>query len=256
MMNERLLRPEALIDINTLSDLDYISQDGGRVRIGALTRHYELETSGELLRSCPIIPYAARHIGNRAIRSRGTVGGSLAHADPDTELPVVALLLDAKLHLQSAEGTRVARAGEFFLGPHKTVLKPNEVLTALDLDALSQEEGWAFREFARAGAYGWAVVIVAVVLRLDSSARVTRLRIALGGVGPTPVVAEEAVEPLLGSKPGAKWEEAVIYEVASRLRPTDDIHASSRYKLDLVRSLLPEALTEARNRCQSNEGER
>lgn len=255
MMNERSIRPEVLIDINALSDLDYVLQDRDRVRIGALVRHYELESCEELLHACPLIPYAASHVGNRTIRSRGTVGGSLAHADPAAELPVVALLLHAKMHLRSAGGERVVGAEEFFLGPHKTALKPDEALTTLDLDVLSQEEGWGFREFARAGAYGWAVIIVAAVVKLDSSGRVTRVRIALGGVGPTPVVAEEFLEPLLGSEPGAKWREALAEEVASHLRPIDDIHASSRYRLNLVRALLPEAITEALHRCQSDKGE-
>lgn len=244
MMNMRLARPACLIDINLIGELSYIRLNGDRLEIGALTRQTELEQSDLLRRHCPILPYAVRKIGHYAIRQRGTLGGSLAHADPSAELPVMAVLLDATLHVVSAEAERTVPADQFFITIYTTDLLPNELIKAVDFPVLGPDEGWSYRDFARR-AGDFAIVSAGCVLKLDESGRIGRLRMAIGGVDAVPYLVRDEADVLAGREP----DEALIAEltdhVIAQLQPGSDIHASAEYRIDLLRVLIPEAVKEA-----------
>src|SRR5262245_41642639 len=145
MLNFRLLRPAILVDINRIPDLAYVREDARAIRIGALTRHHQLETSPVIARHLPVLSEAMKHVAHLAIRNRGTIGGSLAHADPAAELPMMAVLLDAELRVASAAGERVVKARDFFLDA-LTVDLADEIVTEITLPKLAPNTGWGFEE--------------------------------------------------------------------------------------------------------------
>jgi aerobic carbon-monoxide dehydrogenase medium subunit len=222
LLNFRLSHPEALVDINRLADLAYVRADDGGVAIGALTRQHAVEQSELIGARLPIVAEACHLIGHLPIRHRGTIGGNLAHADPASELPAVAVALEAQLALASVEGTRTLTADRFFVGPLTTALRTGEMLTEVRIPGLPARTGGAFVEMARrAGDY--ALVGVAVLITLDGSGRCQRVRIALGGVGPTPIRARAAEEALAGQAPtGAALDEAATRAAATN--PPSDLH--------------------------------
>src|SRR5215813_1665703 len=196
MLNFRLVRPSILIDINRVRDLGYVDATGDVVRVGALTRHHSLETSPVIRAHLPIVTAAMQHVAHLAIRNRGTIGGSLSHADPAAELPMMAVLLDAKIGIRSLHGRRVADAGRFFTGSLTTDLEEDEIVTDVEFQHLSPAAGWAFEEVARrAGDFALAAVGVTMSAREGTADRV---RIGLMGVGDTPVRAPEAEGLLAG----------------------------------------------------------
>src|ERR1051326_731164 len=149
MLNFRLLRPSMLVDINRIHDLAFIEKGADAIVIGALTRHHRLETSPVIARHLPVLAEAMRHVAHLAIRNRGTIGGSLSHADPAAELPMLALLLDATVHVISPNGERTIAARDFFLGPLTVDLSPDEMVTRIALPNLPPTTGWGFTEVAR-----------------------------------------------------------------------------------------------------------
>src|SRR5215467_5158030 len=144
MLNFRLVRPSILIDINRIRDLGYVDATGDVVRIGALTRHHALETSPVIKAHLPVMTAAMQHVAHLAVRNRGTIGGSLSHADPAAELPMMAVLLDARIGVRSARGRRVAEAGRFFAGSLATDLEEDEIVTEVEFPRLPPDTGWAF----------------------------------------------------------------------------------------------------------------
>src|SRR5215510_9376206 len=146
MLNFRLLRPSVLVDINRIPDLAFIEEEAGAIVVGALTRHHRLETSPVIARHLPVVAEAMRHVAHLAIRNRGTIGGSLSHADPAAELPMLALLLDATLHAVSSGGARTIPARDFFLGQLTVDLAPDEMVTRIVLPKLPPATGWGFVE--------------------------------------------------------------------------------------------------------------
>ena len=196
MLNFRLLKPQILVDINRIPDLDYIAEHNGGVRIGALTRHYALETSPVIAARFPVISEAMRHVAHLAIRNRGTLGGSLSHADPAAELALMAILLDARLTAASASGARIIEAKDFFVGALSNALEESEILREVEFPGLPLFTGWGFEEFAqRLGDF--AVAAAAATLTM-SGGRCTRCRIAVIG-GETVVRAANAEALLTGS---------------------------------------------------------
>lgn len=186
MLNFRLSQPERLVDLNLIAELDYLRCADGSLRIGALTRQATLERSERVRRGWPLLGQAVRLVGHRAIRSRGTVGGSVAHADPAAELPVALAALDARLHLRSVGRARTIAASEFFLGPLTTALEPDELLCEIEVPPMAPSAKTAFAEHARTHG-DFAVAGAAVVV-----ARGEHAAIALLGAGPTPVRATAA----------------------------------------------------------------
>ena len=243
MMNFRLVNPAVLVDIRRIASPDAIEEADGQVRIGALTRHRALETSSLIRDRFPVLAAAMTHVAHLAIRNRGTIGGSLCHADPAAELPAMAVLLDARIHVARCGGERIVEAGAFFEGALWTALEDGEIVTQIDLPLLPPGTGWGFHEFARRhGDFGLAG---AAVTATGSAGRATEVRIALLGVGETPVRAP-AAEALLtdsGFEPDAVV--AAIEAVRDGIDPDDDLHASADYRRHLAGVLAERALGDA-----------
>jgi CO/xanthine dehydrogenase FAD-binding subunit len=185
IMNFRLARPATLVDVNRIAELAHLRKRDGVLHIGALTRHATLERSELVARGWPLLRQAVRHVGHPPIRTRGTVGGSCAHADPTAELPVALTALDARFHLRSSAGTRTLAAGEFFVSHLTTALRDDELLVEIEVPPLPPGAHTAFAEYARTHG-DWAIAGTAVVVTPGSAA------IALLGAAPTPLRAVEA----------------------------------------------------------------
>lgn len=249
MLNFRLLRPAILVDINRIPELAFIEDAGEIVKIGALTRHYQLETSPVIAKHFPVVSCAMTHVAHLAIRNRGTIGGSLSHADPAAELPMMVMLLGAKLHTVSGRGRRAIEAHDFFRDALTVDLAEDELLTEIHVPKLLPHTGWGFEEVARrAGDFALAAVAATVTL---SGGAMKEARIALTGVGPTPVRASEAEALLVGQKPEAKLMGRAIEAVRAAIRPETDLHASSDYRRQLAGALAKRALAAALKRAST-----
>jgi carbon-monoxide dehydrogenase medium subunit len=250
MLNFRLIRPTVLVDINGIADLAYIEEAGSDIRVGALTRHYQLETSATIARHFPVLSCAMTHVAHLAIRNRGTIGGSLSHADPAAELPMLALLLDASLHIASASGTRTIAARDFFLDALTVDLASTDILTEIVLPKLPPRTGWGFGEVARRHG-DFALVAVAATLTVSDDA-IGQARIALTGVGPTPLRAAAAEALLCGHALEASLTGRAIDAVRAGIAPETDLHASSDYRRHLAGALAGRALAAAWRRAQAS----
>ena len=251
MLNMRLARPERLIDINRVNELSGIAKRDGRLRIGALVRHDALAKSEIIRRACPMLAHAAETIGHYAIRKRGTIGGSLAHADPAAQLSLSALALDAEMEIHSARGIRMVLARDFFLSIFTTILDPDELLVAIHVPISPPQEGWGFRLFNRR-AGDFAIVSVAATLAPGADGAVAGLRLAIGGIGPVPVRAEQLVAGDLAkslSKPLSKdWPARVGAVVADTIEIEDNERIPVAFRKELVAALTREALDQALGR--------
>jgi CO/xanthine dehydrogenase FAD-binding subunit len=246
MLNFRLLKPQILVDINRIPDLDYIAEHNGGVRIGALTRHYALETSPVIAARFPVISEAMRHVAHLAIRNRGTLGGSLSHADPAAELAVMAILLDARLTAESASGARIIEAKDFFVGALSNALEESEILREVEFPGLPLFTGWGFEEFAqRLGDF--AVAAAATTLTM-SGGRCTQCRIAVIG-GETVVRAANAEALLTGSSLDDKTITAAAKAAVQATPMNSDLRASSDLRAHLVEALTRRALEAAKQRA-------
>jgi carbon-monoxide dehydrogenase medium subunit len=233
LMKLRLAMPEVLIDLGPVPDLSYVREDDGYIAIGALTRHHDLEHSGVLARSVPLLAHAAGQVGDPQVRHRGTIGGSLAHSDPASDLPATVLALGATLVVRGPSGSREIAAGDFFQGLFETALEPDELLTEIRVPVPAPgAAGWSFQKFTKR-AIDWAIVGVAV----QGSA------VALVNMAGTPVRAA-GVERALAA--GATPAEAAAH-AAEGTSPGDDINASPAYREHLARVLVERALVEAQS---------
>jgi carbon-monoxide dehydrogenase medium subunit len=247
MLKLRLARPSALVDINRVDALAYLRVHDGHLAIGATARLHELEAA--IVRdACPILAAAAHYIGHAAIRTRGTVCGSLAHADPAAELPLVACCLDAELEATSIRGTRMVAADDFFASFLGTTLETDELLTGVRFPVLGPQTGWAFAELTkRAGDF--AIVSVAVVLERDFAGAVRRPRIALGAVSDRPLRRAHA-ERALDRQPGTADNFRAAAEMATAdLEPPSDVHGSGPFRRHIARVLVDRALHDAWRRA-------
>ena len=232
LMKLRLAMPEVLIDLGPLRELSYVRDEGEHIAIGALTRHHDIEHSALAARELPLLACAAGHVGDPQVRHRGTIGGSLAHADPASDLPAAVLALDATLVATGLSGAREIAAGDFFLGLFETALAPGELLTEIRVPKPAAA-GWSFQKFTKR-AIDWAIVGVAV--QGDS--------VGLVSMASTPVRAV-AVEQALAA--GAPAAEAASH-AADGTSPPADINASRAYREHLARVLVGRALAESRAR--------
>jgi CO/xanthine dehydrogenase FAD-binding subunit len=248
MLNFRLLRPSLLVDINRVPDLAFIEEEADAIVVGALTRHHRLETSPVIARHLPVLTEAMRHVAHLAIRNRGTIGGSLSHADPAAELPMLALLLNATLHVVSSNGQRVVPAQGFFLGPLTVDLAPDEMVARIVLPKLPPATGWGFREVARRSG-DFALAAVAVTLILNDGA-ISEARIALAGVDETAKRAHEAETLLAGHALTPDLIDAAVAAVRAEVNPPTDLHASADYRRHLVGVLVGRALKDAWRRAR------
>ena len=248
LMNFRLVRPQHLVDLNGLTELSGIRQDNGHLVIGAMTRQREVERSALVGERCPLLAEAMPLIGHVQIRNRGTVGGSLVHADPAAELPAVVAALGGTLVARSATGQRVLTPETFFVSYLTCALTPAELLVEIRLPVTPPRTGTAFMEVSRRHG-DFALVGVAATLTLDEAGVCTAATLALTGVGPTPVVAGEAVRTLVGATPSPKALEDVGAKVAASITPDGDLHASSEYRKHLAGVLTRRTLARAAERA-------
>lgn len=244
LMNLRLAAPEVLVDIGRLRELAFVSEHDGGVSIGALTRHRDLETT-TFSPSFGVIADVAARIGHLPIRTLGTFGGSVAHADPAGDLPMVVRALDADIVVRSSRGERVIPSSSFFAMPFVTVLDDDELLVEARFPAPPPGKvGSAFsKSVRRAGDF--AIVSVLVRLVLDGAGTITDARIGLGGVGGTPIRAQDAERCLSGTSGTQEALEEAAEAAARDAHPPSDVHASSEFRLHLVRTLLPVVVRKA-----------
>jgi carbon-monoxide dehydrogenase medium subunit len=238
LMNFRLAKPGYLVDLRNVAGLSGIRRDGDVLVIGAMTKMAEVERSPEVAVAAPLVTEAVGLVAHAPVRTSGTVGGSLAHADPAAELPAVALALDADLVAAGPGGTRVIPAAEFFTGPYSTALAADEILTEIRLPVWPG--GHAFTEFSRVHA-NFAVVAVAALVELDGDGdgdRIRRAALALAGVAPTPVRATAAERALAGAPADAATIRAAADAAATGLSPAGDLHASPETRRGLARTYL------------------
>ena len=251
LLSFRLVRPAYLVDLNDVAGLAGIRADDGHLAIGAMTRQRAVETSALVRERCPLLAEAMPQIGHVQIRNRGTIGGSLAHADPASELPAVVAALGGELVLRSVRGARVLRPEQFFVAYLTTAAAPDELLVEVRVPVAPPRTGSAFLEVSRRHG-DFALVGVAATVTLDEAGVCTAAAVALTGVGPTPVLARDAAQALVGERPAPVAFEAAGRHVAERVQPDSDLHASSDYRRQLASVLTGRALGRAAERAATD----
>lgn len=248
LLNFRLSRPAALVDMNRIADLAYIHQEDSQLRIGAMTRHRAIEFSAPVREQLPLLHEGTTLVGHLPIRTRGTIGGSLAHADPAAEHPAVVTAMEAELVVRGPEGERVLNPEEFFLTYLTTALAPEEILVEIRLPTAPPTSGWAFEEFTRRHG-DFAIVGIAALLDTDGE-HCQVVRLAAAGAGPVPIRLRAAEEILEQGGLSEENMEAAATRAAELVEPESDIHASTEYRRHLTRVLTRRALRRAVARSQ------
>ncbi|MEN3349328.1 MAG: aerobic carbon-monoxide dehydrogenase medium subunit [Bradyrhizobium sp.] len=242
LLNFRMARPGVLVDLNGIAGLSYIEDRGDRIAIGALTRHRELEHSPLIASKLPVMSAAMRHVAHLAIRNRGTIGGSLSHADPAAELPMLATFYEAEISVQGPSGRRTIAPGDFFVDALTNCLEPEEIVVEVEFPVLKQD-GWAFEEVARR--FGdFALASIAVSVR-RGPACVEAARVAVMGVADTPRRLREAEDELVAMELDDTTPDRFAEIVMSLVSPNDDLHASADYRKHLLTQLAKRALRTA-----------
>lgn len=245
-MNFRLARPTALIDLNRIEELSGLSAQGGSVTVGATARQWDVEQSDVVRELCPLLPAALRWVGHTATRARGTLGGSVAHADPAAEVPTVAVALGAEMTVAGANGAteRVIPAADFFVDHYTTAMRPGELLTSVRFPSTSAHVAWDFTEFAfRAGDF--ALASVAVLLDVAEGDAVNSATIVLGGVASTPLRAANAETELIGRAPVTETWKAAAQAAAAEIDPLEEPDVPAGYRRQIVATLVEDALGNA-----------
>ena len=249
MMKLRLAQPKVLIDIGNIAALRGIHADNGTIRIGALTTHYQVESSDAVKKAAPVITEAEHELADIQVRNRGTVGGNLAHADPASDLPAVMLALGAELHAVGPKGERTITADNFFVDVLTTALQPNEVLTEVRVPALKAGQGSAYVKHPHPASH-YAVVGVAAVVTRDASGNCTECRIGITGAGPKAVRAKAAEAALVGKALTADNIAAAAAHAADGMDFLSDSYASETYRKHLVQVYTKRALSTAAERAK------
>lgn len=244
IMNFRLGRPEVLIDINGLKELEYIREEGDELAIGALTRERDVEISPLVRQKCPLLAEAISHIGHLTIRNRGTIGGSAVHADPSAEIPATLCALNGSLKAAGPDGEATFQPEEFFVTYLTTALEPSQMLVEVRVPVLPKSAGWSFQELSRRSG-DFAIVDVATILFMNPDGTCEEARIAVGGVAPTPVRASQAEAALAGQEVTDKWIQEAAALAMEATDPESDYHASADYRRDMTRVLVQRSLAEA-----------
>jgi carbon-monoxide dehydrogenase medium subunit len=247
VLNFRLARPAVLVDLNRIDALAGIEADDAGLRIGAMTRQRSAERDALVRRHAPLIAEALPHVAHPQIRNRGTIGGSIAHADPAAELPALALALEATLRLRSAASERTVAARDFFTGLFATALASDELLVEVAVPPLPPRSGCAFEEVARRHG-DYALLAVAALVALDDAGRCVDARLAYVGAGPGPLRAAAAEAALAGRR----IDDAAVRDAADaafrEVDPGGDVHASAAYRKALARVLTTRAIRRAATR--------
>jgi CO/xanthine dehydrogenase FAD-binding subunit len=251
LLNFRLSAPAVIVDLNRAADLAYIGEANGQVRLGAMTRQRAIEFSPLVKSRLPLLAEATRWVGHLPTRTRGTIGGSLAHSDPAAEYPAVAAALDAELVIRGSAGDRVVRAAEFFVGFMTTALQPGEMLIEVRMAAQPSDSGWAFEEFSRRHG-DFAIVGIAAMVAVDGD-RFRSARLAACGAGPTAIRLGGAEEILEHSGVDDRYIDDAAGCAAELVDPGADLHASVEYRRHLTRVLTRRALKRAVERSRKRE---
>jgi carbon-monoxide dehydrogenase medium subunit len=233
MMKLRLAAPEVLIDIGRIPELAYIREDDGRIRIGALTTHQAVETSDVLNRRCRALAEAAGLIGDIQVRNKGTIGGSIAHADPAADYPASLLAFDATIVTLGVKGERQIPASKFFVDMLTTALEANEIVREIQIPVRAGKTGSAYLKMAQK-ASGFAICGAAAVVELDGSGAMAHVALGITGVGNSAFRAAESEKALKGQKPAADALRQACAKAGAGVIALDDIHASADYRLDLA----------------------
>lgn len=236
MLNFRVVQPSLLVDIGKLVELDFIKEDGEYIVIGALTRHNTVAKSDLVIHHLPIMHEALKYVAHLAIRNRGTIGGSLSHADPAAEYPMLSLLLSAIIDCESVDGKREISSNEFFAGSLSTVLAEDEILTQIRFPKTNANTGWAFEEFAQRDG-DFALAAVGILVDKDSQGCISNLRVGMMGVGETALRLSSIEEELNGQTYSDQLLENAVAGLSTLLLPNTDLHASAQYRLHLAGQL-------------------
>ena len=251
LLNFRLSAPAVIVDLNRAADLAYIKEENGQVRMGAMTRQRAIEFSPLVKSRLPLLAEATRWVGHLPTRTRGTIGGSLAHCDPAAEYPAVAAALDAELVIRGSAGERVVRAAEFFVGFMTTAVQPGEMLVEVRMAAQAPNSGSAFEEFSRRHG-DFAIVGIAAMVAVDGD-RCRSARLAACGAGPTAMRLRAAEEILEQGGVGERNIDDAAARAAELVDPGADLHASAEYRRHLTRVLTRRALKRAVERSRKRE---
>ena len=249
LLNFRLAHPENLIDLNRIGALAGVRRESGVLQIGAMTRQATVERSVLVSENWPLLTEALTYVAHAQIRNRGTIGGSVAHADPAAELPVVFTALDARVQVRSTRGERTIEIADLFVTHLTTTLEPDELLVGISVDPTPPNSGHAFVEFARRHG-DFALGGAAVQLTLDDAGRCERAAIALLGAAPVPLRATEAERVLVGTAVDEKARAAAAEGAISDISPTGDIHGSAQYRRDLCQVMVSRAIAAAMRRAK------
>jgi len=253
ILNMRLSTPKVIVDLNRVTALDYQREENGELALGAMTRQSTLEDEVTLQTCQPLVATSLPYIGHRAIRNRGTVGGSVAHADPAAEWPALILALDGSLIVRRVGGDRVITADDFFVWALTNALAPEEALVEIRLPTWPKGAGWSFIEFSRRHG-DFAVLGVAIRIRIDEEGRCIDARVVLIGGGPTPMRARHAETMLDAEIMSQELFTEVAQQASREIDPDDDIHASADYRRHLAKVLVSSALQQAAQRATNGGG--
>ncbi len=242
LLNFRMTRPAVLVDLNGIKELSFIEKRGDHVAIGALTRHRDIEHSPLIASDLPVMSAAMRHVAHLAIRNRGTIGGSLSHADPAAELPMLAMFYDARFAVQGLGGRRTIAAKDFFVDALTNCLEPEDIVAEIEFPIL-RHDGWAFEEAAKR--FGdFALASVALSIRRGASG-IEDARVAVMGVADTPLRLGDVEKRLVESGIDGRISDRFAEWVASSVTPNSDLHASGEYRKHLLAGLAKRAMTTA-----------
>ncbi|MGH9470599.1 MAG: FAD binding domain-containing protein [Terriglobia bacterium] len=248
MMKLGLASPRRLIDLRNLADLRYIREAGEQIEIGALATHFEIESSALLKEKCPLLPETAREIGDVQVRNRGTLGGSLAHADPAADWPAAILALDAEIEARGAGGSRWIAAEDFFVDLLTTALRADEILAGIRFRAPATRSGSAYVKLHHP-ASGYAMAGAAAIVGLNDAGKIDEVRVAITGIGPKAYRARNIESMLHGKAPGAIQEAAAL--AAEGIDVNGDLYASADYRSHLARVYARRALEAAARRARA-----
>jgi CO/xanthine dehydrogenase FAD-binding subunit len=247
LLNFRMTRPTVVVDLMHIPGMSFIELKGDEVAIGAMTRHADLEFSDLVASKLPVMAVAMRHVAHLAIRNKGTIGGSLSHADPAAELPMLAVFYGATIKVQGSNGRREIAAEDFFVSALTNCLDPDEIVFEIDFPVLASHAGWAFEEVARRfGDFALACIAVSFEVLDDG---IADARVAVMGVADTPRRLREAEQALKGARRGPEAAARFAEIVRSCLSPPSDIHVSAEYRKNLIGALAERAFTTAWTRA-------
>lgn len=251
MMNFRLVKPSMLVDINAIAGLDQVELDGSRLRIGALVRHFMTARDPIIAKHAPIVTEAMKHVAHLTVRNRGTFCGSVCHADPAAEMPMMTVLLDGSVNAVSARGVRAIPIDEFFTGSLVTSLEPDELVTSIDLATSPSDMGYGFHEFARRHG-DYALAAVSVLMRHEAG-KACDVRIAVMGVGEMPCRIPAAEAALEDVEPSDQAIASSVESLRAAIAPNSDINASADYRRHLAGVLAARAINDAWSRARGAE---